>query len=309
MPELPEVQTTVNGINKHVSGLSISGVWTDYNSSYHTGKDNIKDPTFFKKFKKETVGSKILKSERCGKNILINLSNRKTILVHMKMTGHVMYGKYKKVGKIWLAVEPGPLRDDPYNKFVHLVFSLSNDKHLVLCDTRKFAKVTINDTEKIHQSTHLSSHGPEPLDKNFSENLFRQALSKKPNGAIKQVLMNPEIISGIGNIYSDEILWRAHVHPQEQVKNIPNKSWSIIYKAMKETLKSGIDFGGDSMSDYRNILGERGKFQEKHNVYRKTGEKCPKKGCTGKIVRIKVGGRSAHFCDKHQKLFQKLIRK
>jgi formamidopyrimidine-DNA glycosylase len=306
MPELPEVQTTVNGINKHVSGLSILDVWTDYNSLYHAGKDNIKNPEFFKKFRKSIIGSKILKSDRRGKNILINLSSGKTIIIHMKMTGHVMYGKYKKSGRGWIAIESGPLRDDPYNRFIHLVFSLSNGNCLVLCDTRKFAKVTIGDTEKIHESDHLSSHGPEPLDKKFTSDSLKQALLKKPNSPIKQVMMNPEIISGIGNIYSDEILWRAGIHPLEKVKNISAKFWPIIWKVIRETLESGIDFGGDSMSDYRNILGERGKFQEKHNAYRKTGEKCTKRGCTGKIVRIKIGGRSAHFCDKHQKLLRKI---
>jgi formamidopyrimidine-DNA glycosylase len=128
---------------------------------------------------------------------------------------------------------------------------------------------------------------------------------KRPNGYIKQIFMDPEIVAGIGNIYSDEILWRAGIHPLERVKNVPDKKWAIIWKAMKETLRRGIDFGGDSMSDYRNLLGEKGKFQEKHNAYRKTGKKCGKPGCGGTIVKIKVGGRSGHYCDTHQKLLKK----
>jgi formamidopyrimidine-DNA glycosylase len=303
MPELPEVQTTVNGIKKYLIGLTIKDAWTDYNSKFHLSKDNIKDPRYFARFKKEILGAKITDSTRRGKNVLIHLSNGKTILVHMKMTGHLMYGKYSFEQKIWTATEPGPLRDDPFNRFIHFTLAFSNGKHLVLSDMRKFAKVTLADTDKIEESLHLSSHGPEPLDKDFGVEELKQAVSKRPNGPIKTVLMSHEIISGIGNIYSDEILWRAGVHPLSKIKAIPNAKWPLIYTAMKETLNKGIDFGGDSMSDYRNILGETGKFQEKHNAYRKTGKKCSKPGCRGIIERIKLGGRSAHFCNTHQKLY------
>ncbi|HVU06475.1 MAG TPA: bifunctional DNA-formamidopyrimidine glycosylase/DNA-(apurinic or apyrimidinic site) lyase [Candidatus Paceibacterota bacterium] len=307
MPELPEVQTTVNGIKENLVGLLIEDAWTDYKSAHHIGKDNIKDPAYFAHFRKDILGAKITGSSRRGKNVLIHLSNGKTILIHMKMTGHVMYGKYKlgknaKGRKEWTATEAGPLRDDPFNKFLHFVLAFSNGKHMVLSDMRKFAKVTLVDTDKIAESLHLSAHGPEPLEKSFDVRALKAAVSKRPKGRIKAVLMDHQIISGIGNIYSDEILWRAGIHPLQKIKEVPNEKWPPIWKAMKETLNKGIDFGGDSMSDYRNIHGERGKFQEKHNAYRKTGKRCAKPGCGGTIVRIKVGGRSAHFCDTHQKL-------
>lgn len=311
MPELPEVQTTVKGIREHIKNLNILDVWTSYDSPSHRGKDDIKDPVFFKKFREAVRGVKIIGAERRGKNILMNLSNGKTILIHMKMTGHVMYGKYGKekdqeTGKeIWKATEPGPLRDDPFNRFIRLVFSLSDGKHLVLSDMRKFAKVTVGDTEKIHQSDHLLYHGPEPLDPDFDARKLRETLMRRPNRPVKQVIMDHEVISGIGNIYSDEILWRAGIHPLEHVKNIPDKKWPVIWKAMRGSLKSGIDFGGDSMSDYRNILGQPGKFQKKHNAYRKTGEECSRPGCSGVILRLKIGGRSAHLCSEHQKLLKK----
>jgi len=305
MPELPEVQTTVNGINRHVRGLGIRDVWTDYKSAFHAGKDNIQNPVFFKKFRKAVIGTKIVRAERRGKNILVHLSNKKTIIIHMKMTGHIMYGRYRKEKKAWRAVDAGPLRDDPFNRFVHFLMALSSGKALALSDMRKFAKVTIEETDKLAQSKHLSSHGPEPLDPKFTVQRLYEALMRKPNGPIKSVLMNHEIISGIGNIYSDEILWRVGINPLERVKNIPVKKLPEIHAAIRATLEKGINFGGDSMSDYRNIKGERGKFQEKHNAYQKTGEICSKSRCNGVIRRIVVGGRSAHFCDAHQKLFKK----
>ena len=290
MPELPEVQTTVNGLNKTVKGKRIIDVWTDYNSAYHAGKDNIKDPKFFTLFKRKVKGQKILKAERRAKNVLIHLSGGNTIIVHMKMTGHFVY-------------------DRPDYPFTRLDLRLDNGRHLVLSDMRKFAKVTLVETNGLEKSLHLEHLGPEPLDKNFQFVIFNLQIQKRPKGKIKTVLMDQTLISGIGNIYSDEILWRALVHPLSHPDRIPEKNLKLMFKATKETLKKGIDFGGDSMSDYRNIKGERGKFQNYHRAYRRTGKVCGlpaqagKSGCKGTIQRMIVGARSAHFCPIHQKLF------
>ena len=302
MPELPEVQTTVDGIKAKAKGLQILDVWTDYRSDFHIGKDNIANPKFFSHFKKSVRKSKIINASRRAKNVLIHLSNGKTILIHMKMTGHVMYGKYKKEKNKWIALGSGPLRDDPFNRHVHLVFTLSNGKHLVLCDMRKFAKVTLVDTDTLAESEHLKHHGPEPLEDTFVFEEFKSRLLTKPHWPVKKVLMDLTVVSGIGNIYSDEILWSAGVHPIELIENIKNPKLLLVFEAMKNILRRGIDFGGDSMSDYRNIDGLAGKFQNRHNAYQKTGEKCNKNNCGGIIERIVVGGRSAHFCNKHQKL-------
>ena len=113
--------------------------------------------------------------------------------------------------------------------------------------------------------------------------------------------MDQSVIAGIGNIYSDEILWRAGAHPERRVSKIKEGEFKLMFRAMKEVLAKGIDFGGDSMSDYRNLEGKRGKFQEHHKVYQLAGEKCSKKSCKGVIKRIIVAGRSAHFCPVHQK--------
>lgn len=286
MPELPEVQTTVSGLNRAVTGLLIKDVWTEYNSPYFHGSDTIKDPKFFKYFKKQITGAKITSVTRRAKNILIHLSNDFTILVHMKMTGHVMYGNYNK--------------KDPSNKHIRLIFYLSNGKTMELCDTRKFAKVTLIPTLTMHETVHLKGIGPEPLEKKFTFEVFKKVINKKSTGKIKLVLMDQSVIAGIGNIYADESLHRASIHPESIVKNIPEKSLKELYKAIISTLKMGIDFGGDSMSDYRNIDGERGRFQEKHMAYRRTGKPCLFKGCGGKIERMVVGGRGTHFCRTHQ---------
>jgi formamidopyrimidine-DNA glycosylase len=182
-------------------------------------------------------------------------------------------------------------------------FTLSNKKQFVMCDSRKFGKVTIVDTATAHNTIHLKGIGPEPLDKSFTFQKFKDRLLAKPTWSIKTVLMNQSIIAGIGNIYSDEMLWMASISPESKPSKIPLKPLKSLYQSMNEVLKKGIDFGGDSMSDYRDVNGERGKFQNHHNVYRKKGEVCSKRGCRGVIIRKVINGRSAHFCDMHQKLF------
>jgi formamidopyrimidine-DNA glycosylase len=156
------------------------------------------------------------------------------------------------------------------------------------------------ETKTLHTSEHLKDTGPEPLEKTFEFTDFTARLALKPRGKIKQVLMDPKIIAGIGNIYSDEILWACRVHPLSIVSKIPRAQLNVMFRSMKEVLTKGIDFGGDSTSDYRNPLGEHGTFHYHHKAYRETGKPCPKTGCRGTIEKIRMNGRHAHFCPIHQ---------
>ncbi|MFA6397625.1 MAG: DNA-formamidopyrimidine glycosylase [Candidatus Paceibacterota bacterium] len=301
MPELPEVQTTVSGLKKVLPKLKINDFWSDLPQKNHKQKETIKNASYFNFFKKEIVGKKIIDVKRKAKNILIFLDNNKTILIHMKMTGHLLYGNYEKTKDSWKPKEKGPLQD-PYNRFIHAVFILSGKKHLAFSDTRKFGKITLLDSNKLEESKDLKNLGPEPLEKNFTFPKFLERINKKPNWKIKQALMDQSLISGIGNIYSDEILFFAGINPEERVTDIENKEFRKMFEGIKTILSKGIKFGGDSMSDYRNIDGKKGNFQYHHLAYQRTGEKCSKRGCIGVIIRKKVGGRSAHFCSCHQKL-------
>lgn len=314
MPELPEVTTTVNGINAECTGWTIIDVWTDLAVAKPSRSDfyeTIKYLPYFKDFAKNIEGKKIVGAKRRGKNILIELNDGKVILVHMKMTGHMMVGnyEYKKKENSWAVHrdEKNEALKDPFNRFIHVVFTLQKskkEKQLVLCDTRKFAKVALLQDES-HHTKHLGSHGPEPLYPDISYKDFINTLDIAPANkrAIKILLMDTRTIAGIGNIYSDEMLWSSSIHPESRWDKIPAKQKKFLYTSMLSVLKRGIDFGGDSMSDYRNIYGERGQFQNKHNAYRKKGQMCGKKSCSGVIMRIVSGGRSAHFCGVHQKLF------
>ena len=286
MPELPEVETTVRGLKKTILGLIIKDVWTDLATKDSRQYDTVANPKYFKLFKKEVSGKKIKSVERQAKNILINLSGNKIILVHMKMTGHLLFNNK--------------------DKFVHIIFTLSGKNYLAFSDMRKFGKITLLDTKTTHETRHLKNIGPEPLDKNFTAKKLEERLKRKPGGKIKTVLMDQSIVAGIGNIYSDEILWQAGVHPERKVLTLlrrgsKGQEIKLIFKAMQKILTKSIKAGGDSMSDYRNLSGGKGKFQFYHKAYRRTGEKCRKRNCGGTIQRKMINNRSAHFCSVHQK--------
>ena len=298
MPELPEVQTIVSDLRKILPGLKIAGVETDWKKMFKNCS--------FENFKKEVVGEKILDVRRIGKNILIDLSGGKTILVHQKMTGHFLYGNWKKetppvAGETrWLGKETGPIRDDPQNRFIHLVFDLSNEKQLALSDLRKFAKVLLWPTGKLSALKDINNLGPDPTVTDFDFKKFQDRLTGK-KGKIKTVLMDQSVFAGIGNIYSDEILWLAGIHPLRQVSSLTQENLKAIFTSTKKILKKAIEARGTSDSDYRDPSGNKGGYQKMLYVYGLEGEKCQKKD-GGIIARLKIGGRSAHFCHLHQKL-------
>lgn len=298
MPELPEVQTIVSDLQKILPGLKIGDVWTDWKKMFKN--------TSFEHFKKEVSGEKILNVERKGKNILMHLSQNKTIIVHQKMTGHFLYGNWEKAtppkesGARWISKNDDPIRNDPQNRFIHLIFDLSNGRQLALSDLRKFAKVLLWPTNKLNELEDINNLGPDPTDKDFDFKKFQERLAGK-KGRIKTVLMDQTIFAGIGNIYSDEILWLSGIHPLKSVSSLTQEELKTIYASTKKILKLAIDARGTSDSDYRDPYGRKGHYQEILYVYGLEKEKCQKND-GGIIARIKIGGRSAHYCPIHQKL-------
>lgn len=285
MPELPEVHTIVTDLNKLAPRKKITDVWTDVSS--------------FRPIKNLAVGEKIIKIERRGKNILIRLTGDKTLLIHQKMTGHLMYGKWVRKKNKWESVLPGPMRDDPENRFIHLIISLSNGRQLGLCDMRKFAKAVVLKTEKATEE--MSGLGPELFDKSFNFKKFKGALVNRSNKKIKSALMDQTVIAGIGNIYSDEILWAAGTHPIKKVSALKESELKKIFNAIKPVLRRAIKARGSSYIDYRDAQGKKGKYQEMQNAYGLGGKKCKKRD-GGIMEKIRVDGRSACFCSVHQAL-------
>lgn len=298
MPELPEVYTTVTGLQKNIVGLKIIDVWSGVFSDHKLFRNTIKNKKYFTSFKKNVIDVKVISVSQNAKNILINLNNGFTIVIHMKMTGHLLYGSWIKDEGLWKPVDKNSALNDRYNRHIRFMFTFSNNKRLAFCDSRKFGTIEIFETKEIESG--FKNIATSPLDENFSEKEVRGKLLKSTR-EIKTLLMDQKIIGGIGNIYSDEMLFKAHVLPTRKSKSLSDSEWKLLFKNMKEVLKKGIEFGGDSMSDYRNIFGEKGNYQNAHLVYGRVGQKCLTKNCKGTIKKKKIGGRSASYCDVCQK--------
>jgi len=269
MPELPEVETTVRDLRDKIVGRKILKAWTD--------TEKIFTPNFLA-FEKGVIGQTIKEVNRRGKNIILELSSGNYILVHMRMTGSLLYGSEF---------------EDPY---IHMVLTLDKGK-LVLSDLRKFAKVVF--VQNLKEFFDAQKLGPEPLTKEFTLEKFREIM-KKSKGKIKKVLLDQQKISGIGNIYSDEILFEAKVSPLRETQKLKAGEIKKLYQAIIKILEKGIKEKGTSVSDYRRPSGEEGGFAKFLKVYGREGEPCSR-SCGGKVERVKINGRSAHFCPRCQK--------
>ena len=289
MPELPEVQTTVNGLNAKVLNRAFVDVWSDWEKT-------VKKPADFKTFKKELRGKKILGVWRRVKNVIFELSGGYSLLIHMKMTGHLLYGTWSMKHGTWMANSDGPLHDK-MNGYLHLIFFLDDGQMIALSDLRKFAKVELQKTEDLLKI--FEALGPEPLEKKFTLGKFQDLFNGK-RGKVKQVIMAPEFIAGIGNIYASEALWWARIHPTKSANLLSEKELRALYRAIKKVLATGIDFGGDSFSDYRNVDGEKGKFEQQKKVYQNKGSPCAR--CKTPIERMVIATRGTFYCPNCQKL-------
>lgn len=288
MPELPEVETTVRGLRTRVLSRTFVDVWSDW-------KKTIKKPKSFNQFVKILKGKKIRRVWRRAKNIIFDLSDDYALLIHQKMTGHLLVGKWEKDGRTWIPQKNKKFQD-PYNKFLHVIFFLDNGLMIALSDVRKFAKIELYKKEDLKKE--LDKLGPEPLEENFTFEKFKKILSKK-KGKVKQIIMKPEVIAGIGNIYASEALFRAKINPQKDIVKLNEKELKLLYWAIQKVLLLGIKLGGESFSDYRKPDGSKGNFDIERKAYKREGEECLR--CKTKIKRVKIGGRSSFFCPKCQK--------
>ena len=289
MPELPEVQTIVSDLNKKIIGYTIVDFWSDWPKA-------IKNKTLVN-FKKEIRGRKILGVRRIGKNIFIDLSNRKTLYIHLKMTGHLLVKSknYELKTKHYF--------DDKVNQYIHHIWTLRTEnkelRTIEFSDVRKFAKIVLDDTKKISELKEIKKLGIDAMSSEFTFKKFEEILNRKKNKSIGLVLMEQELISGIGNIYRSEILYAAGVLPQRKIESLLKNERTKIYRAIFVVLRKAIKLRGTSDSDYRDTNGAPGNFQKVLKVYRKTGKKCQK--CATIIKKSTLGQRSIFYCPKCQK--------
>ncbi len=301
MPELPEVETTVRGLNNTVIGRTIIGYWTDWPKYIKIPKNNAV-------FRRRVHNQKIIGVKRLGKNILIYLQNGCVLLIHQKMSGHLMFGRWIKnakpkptggiwAGQKWLPQKTGTFSESK-NRFIRLIFFFKDGSMLALSDLRRFAKIICAPQAAVLNLSEIKKLGPDPTRDNFTFSEFNQILNSR-NGAIKKILLDQNMISGIGNIYADEILHLSKIHPLKQTRKLTVPEKQKIFRAAKKILASAVKFGGTSMDDYRNVFGAKGNYEKHLRAYHRTGQKCYR--CGAPIERIKIGGRSSHFCSQCQK--------
>jgi len=285
MPELPEVQTIIDDLNRKIKGDTITGFWSDW-------KKSVRMP--IEKFEKEIKGKKILSASRIGKNIFLNLSGGKTMYIHLKMTGHLLV----KSEKIKVKSGGENYFDDKVNQYIHHIFQLKSGRTLEFSDVRKFGKIILEDTDKIGEIKEIKSLGVDAMSKEFSLEKLNELLEGK-NTKIKLLLMDQSKIAGIGNIYASEMLFEAGILPTHPAEKINAEERKKLYRAIKKVLGKAIKLRGTSDSDYRDTAGAPGEFQEVLKVYRRAGKKCPQ--CGTIVQRIKLGQRGTFFCPVCQK--------
>ena len=283
MPELPEVETVKRGLEEFIINESIKEAYLS--------KFNLRFP-WPKDFVFKIVGKKIISIKRRAKYIIIGLSDNYSIIAHLGMSG-----SYKVLKK-------GEVQDYIILKHDHLIIDLDNFK-IVYNDPRRFGYIDLtNQDPETHKF--LSSLGPEPLSNYFNADNLAETLLNK-NKPIKNTLLDQNIVSGLGNIYVCEALFRSKINPKKNCSKLltskgkPRKNLILLVKKINEVIKEAIEAGGSSLRDFSNTSGKMGYFQSSFNVYNRENEKCLLDSCDGVVKRIIQSGRSTFFCSKCQK--------
>lgn len=274
MPELPEVETVRRTLEKNIVGLTISGV-------------ELKLPKIIRspapeEFTEQVTGKKITAVKRRGKYLLLFLDRETVLVIHLRMTGQMVYARAE-------TARP---------KHTHLIFALSDGNQLRYTDIRQFGTIILTPQQDLDKVKGLSNLGPEPLEPGFTKGYLRREL-KRRRARIKSLLLEQTFVAGLGNIYADEALYKARLHPERLASSLSPREVANLYQAIVDVLQAGIENRGTSMRDYVDGDGRTGNFQKLLQVYSRQGECCRHCGCT--IERIKVGGRSSYHCPECQK--------
>lgn len=275
VPELPEVETVRRTLTGLVRGKTIKSVeirWPNI----------IKRPAEPEEFARNLIGETIQSIGRRGKFLLFHLDHF-VMVSHLRMEGK--YGLHQA--------------EDPDDKHVHVVFTMTDGTQLRYRDVRKFGTMHLFHPGEEMRELPLSQLGPEPDDKEFTDAYLKERLMKT-NRAVKTALLDQKAVVGLGNIYVDEALFRAGIHPETKANQLSAKKIKKLHEEIKNTLQEAIDAGGSTVRSYINSQGEIGMFQLRHFVYGKKDKPC--KTCGTMISKIVVGGRGTHFCAKCQKL-------
>lgn len=286
MPELPEVETVKRGLNKLLIGHIVESVDFDWPKSFPNPENEVNN---------FLVGAKITSVRRRAKVLMIDLDTDYTLVVHLKMTGQLVYRGIENFG----AGHPndsliGKLPD----KSTRVNLRLNNSANLFFNDQRKFGWMRLMPTIAIEELDFFKKVGPEPLEDEFTSKVFFDAINRRKNSNIKAVLLDQTVLAGVGNIYADESLWGAKIHPTTLVKDISKKRAEILLKELKFVLALAIEKGGSTDKNYVNAEGKRGSYMDFARVFRREKLPCPR--CETIIEKTRVAGRGTHICPKCQ---------
>jgi len=220
------------------------------------------------------------------------------MLVHLGMTGKFFFVNRKNTK--YKTSFYYDINEDKDKKHDRIIFKLSNNQKLIYNDIRKFGFIKFIKLANLDQNVHLKFLGPEPLSNKFNIRYFKSYIKGKERN-IKNVLMDQKFISGLGNIYVNEILFFSGVRPLKKIKKLKDNEIQKIIEFSKKIISKAIVLGGSSIRDFSSSSGKKGSFQQYFNVYGKKGENCPKVKCKGKIKKIVISNRASFFCDKCQK--------
>ena len=289
MPELPEVEVVKRSLVNKIQNSIVKAVKiNDGRLRYRVDKNKIK----------KIIGLRIKKISRRSKYILFFFNNNTVMIIHLGMTGKFFFINQKNTK--YKTSFYYDINEDKDKKHDRVIFYLSRNQKLIYNDVRKFGFIKFVKNANLDQNLHLKNLGPEPLKKQFNFNYFKLYIINK-NRTIKDTLMDQKFISGLGNIYVNEILFFSGIRPKKKVKDLSVSEIRKIIKFTKKILSKAIAFGGSSIKNFSSDDGKKGLFQQHFCVYGKKGKKCSKKSCGSNIIKIVISNRATFYCDKCQK--------
>lgn len=302
MPELPEIETLARGLRKTVQGKTIKRIVV------LEAKKFKGTPSELKKF---VVGKKITAINRRAKWLALELSSGYSFIIHLKMTGQLLYqkknepfflgghsmsGGTKKTDNVDLPMDVAVYTTPPAypNNHTRVTFEFTDGSHLYFQDMRKFGYVELYSAAETETYFANKKLAKEPLDDNYTLHYFTDQLTRRKNTTIKAALLDQTVVAGIGNIYADDTLFTARIHPARRVGSLTKQEIKMLHKATTTILQQAISSGGTSFSHYHQLDGTLGGYWKKRRVYQRTGEPCRR--CKTPIKKIRCAGRGTHFC-------------
>lgn len=289
MPELPEVETVRIGLSQLIVGKKIAAVWFDWPKGFPNAQADV--DSFL-------IGAHIAAVKRRAKVLLIELDTGYTLLVHLKMTGQLVYRSNDDAERFGAGHPSDSLIGQLPDKSTRVVLSFEDAK-LFFNDQRKFGWMKLLPTIEVTNIDFVKKLGPEPLAADFDDKDFTQRLMRRKNSGVKAVLLDQTVIAGVGNIYADESLFAAKIHPLMLVKDISQAKMRTLYEQLQAVLRLSIEKGGSTDRNYVNAEGKKGSYIDFAQVFRREGLPCNR--CGSIIEKHKIAGRGTHICPQCQR--------